>query len=125
VKSKILILDDDAELLANYEDLLEYEGYNVFSYTDPRKVMFEFKAGFYDLAILDVSIFGDKNAGFFVCREIRKIDEKIIIAMNTAWGISGNEDASISSGANAIWSKSIELNEFIEKIYDVLNLDGD
>ena len=50
MKSKILILDDDAELLANYEDLLEYEGYNVFSYTDPRKVMFEFKAGFYDLA---------------------------------------------------------------------------
>jgi DNA-binding response OmpR family regulator len=81
-KKKILVVDDEADLTILCSLALEYYGFKVDTFTDPRKALSNYKPGYYDLVILDIMM--PKMDGFQLYNEIKKKDQKANLCFLTA-----------------------------------------
>lgn len=77
-----MLVEDEQDITEVFGMVLEGGGYEVDSFTDPESALNEFKAGSYDLVILDIKM--PKTDGFELRRKIRKIDKAVKICFITA-----------------------------------------
>lgn len=89
VKPRILIVDDEADILLILKRGLEQHGFEVTTFTDPRAALANYKPGLYDLLLLDIRMPGLN--GFELYREIHKMDGKVKICFLTAFEIYFDE----------------------------------
>ena len=80
--NRILVVDDEPDLILVFRTVLKEEGFKVDSFTDPQLALSNFKPNLYDLVVLDITMPGMN--GFQLYREIKKIDSKIKICFLTA-----------------------------------------
>ncbi|HEY6882989.1 MAG TPA: response regulator, partial [Nitrososphaeraceae archaeon] len=73
-KKRILIVDDETDVNYTFETVLEENGYAVDSFDNPILALNDFKAGLYDLALLDIKM--PEMDGFKLYEEMRKIDNE-------------------------------------------------
>jgi CheY-like chemotaxis protein len=74
-KKKILIVDDEKDITTTIKSALEgTDKYVVDIFNDPEKVLANFKAGQYDLLIIDIKM--PHMTGFQLYKELIKIDSK-------------------------------------------------
>jgi DNA-binding response OmpR family regulator len=71
---RIMVVDDESDLTLFYRMSLEYHGFEVETFNDPKKALSNFKPDYYDLIILDIKMPG--MDGFKLYEKIRKIDSK-------------------------------------------------
>ena len=88
-QNRILIVDDEVDIVTVYKSGLQRNGFEVESYSDPDQALLNFKPGAYDLAILDIRM--PKMNGFQLCKAIRKLDENVKIFFMTAFEIQLSE----------------------------------
>jgi DNA-binding response OmpR family regulator len=81
-KKKILIVDDEPDVNAVLKKVVEQYGFKADSYDDPILALKHFKAGSYDLILLDIKM--PVMDGFRLYQEIKKIDSKVKICFLTA-----------------------------------------
>jgi DNA-binding response OmpR family regulator len=81
-QKRILVVDDEADLTFLCKLALEYHGFKVDTFTDPRKALSNYKPGYYDLVILDITM--PKMDGFQLYDEIKKKDQKAKVCFLTA-----------------------------------------
>jgi DNA-binding response OmpR family regulator len=79
---RIMVVDDESDLTLFYRMSLEYNGFEVETYNDPRKALSNFKPDYYDLVILDIKM--PDMDGFELYREIQKIGSKVNVCFLTA-----------------------------------------
>jgi DNA-binding response OmpR family regulator len=82
--SKILIIDDDLDILETMGSLLEYEGFEIHSADTVQKGMELIDSIAPDLILLDVMFPEKKTRGFEAAAEIKAKHSKIPIFMLTA-----------------------------------------
>jgi DNA-binding response OmpR family regulator len=70
---RILIVDDEKDIVYLFALILEDKGYLVDTYTDPMRAIVEFKANYYDMIILDYRM--DGLNGLELYQKIRAIDK--------------------------------------------------
>ena len=87
MNKKIMIIDDDIDLVESLRLILEHAGFEVIDAQDGNKGIEKVKNEHPDLVILDVMM-GSQDEGFFVAYEIRKESESadLPIIMLTAVG---------------------------------------
>ena len=117
---KILVADDDPEILGMLSLRLQKRGYDVIEASDGEQTLEAARAQKPDLIVLDVMMPG-KN-GWEVARILRHDDSTrdIGIIMLTAIGEKMNEMTSPIYGADAHIDKPFEFTDLEEKIADVL-----
>jgi DNA-binding response OmpR family regulator len=81
-QKKILVVDDEADLTMFCALALEYHGFKVDTFTNPRKALSNYKPGYYDLVILDIMM--PNMDGFQLYDEIKKRDQKAKVCFLTA-----------------------------------------
>ena len=81
-QKRILVVDDEADLTLLCALALEYNGFKVDTFTDPRKALSNYKPGYYDLIILDIMM--PNMDGFELYDEIKQKDQKAKICFLTA-----------------------------------------
>jgi DNA-binding response OmpR family regulator len=81
-RKRIMVVDDESDLTLFYRMSLEYHGFEVETFNDPRDALSNFKTAYYDLIILDIKMPG--MDGFELYTEIRKKDKKVEICFLTA-----------------------------------------
>jgi DNA-binding response OmpR family regulator len=81
-KKRILIVDDEPDVDMVLEKVFEQSGFNADSYDDPVLALENFKAGLYDLVLLDIKM--PIIDGFHLYQEIKKIDSKVKVCFLTA-----------------------------------------
>jgi DNA-binding response OmpR family regulator len=81
-QKRILVVDDEADLTLLCRLALEYHGFKVDTYNDPRRALSNYKPGYYDLVILDITM--PKMDGFQLYDEIKKKDQKAKVCFLTA-----------------------------------------
>jgi len=81
---RITIVEDDPDQRENYADSLRRQGYEVETYSNRHEAEQAFAESLPDLAILDVMLEDDHDAGFELCKKIRNINPKLPIIFLTA-----------------------------------------
>ena len=84
--TKILIVDDEPDITLSFKMILEGNGFKVDTYNDPVHAKENFKAGSYDLVILDIRM--PKMDGFQLYEELKKIDDKVKVVFITEFDIN-------------------------------------
>lgn len=78
-KYKVLIADDEVQMLMLVSSYLEKEGYETVTAEDGAEVLSRWSQGSYDLVILDIMM--PTLDGFAVCRKIREVSNVPIIML--------------------------------------------
>lgn len=81
--SRILVVDDEADIVNSIKRGLESRGLIVDAYDDPISALVHYKPSKYALCIIDIKM--PKMNGFELYREIRKLDAGVRICFCTAF----------------------------------------
>lgn len=119
--SKILILDDDQDLLSIVKSLLRKKGFDVLTFVDWRKAWENIKRNKPSLIILDVFLKG--MDGMDVCKKLKSTSStrNIPIIMFSSYPNIA-ETAIAEFGADEFIAKPFEVNDMVRKISDVLSV---
>jgi CheY-like chemotaxis protein len=80
--NRILIVDDEPDIISVFKIILEENGFRVDSFNDPLIALSNFRPGSYDLVILDIKM--PQMDGFELYQEMKKQDIKIKACFLTA-----------------------------------------
>ncbi|MEZ4439798.1 MAG: response regulator [Polyangiaceae bacterium] len=119
---KILIVDDDRAICDYMQTLLERDGYQVKTMSDPTGVTAELKKNDYHLVILDLMM--PKRDGIEVLREIRKHDKDIAVVIFTGYPNLDTAVASMKLDAVDYIKKPFNVDEFRAVIARVMRKKG-
>ena len=118
---KILIVDDDADLLALVAFALTQAGYVVVKASDVRSAMQRFAAEAPDLAILDINL--PDGSGFGVCADIRA-RSSIPVMMLTARGQEEDLVRALDLGADDYLTKPFSPRTLLARVKALLRRAG-
>lgn len=117
MKKRILIVDDDPDILTTYKKGLEESGlFEVDTFTDPEETLSNFKNGLYDFLIIDIRL--PKMDGFELYDKMKVIDNKIKICFITAYEINYRALRQIfpEPKLECFIQKPIEIGKLVERI---------
>ncbi len=114
MSKRILVVDDEADTNTALHEILEQNGFIVYSYEDPFLALENFKPNFYDLLILDIKM--PEMSGFSFYREIKKRDDKMKICFLTAGEMYYGSYSDIFSSlpANCFIRKPVTNDELLK-----------
>ena len=118
---KIMVVDDEDDLIFLLQILLEQKGFKVNAFTDPLLALQSFKAGIYDLAILDIKL--PSLNGFDLYERIKMIDDFVKVCFFTT---SDHEDFKTQKYSrlrkkDIIIRKPISNEELLKKVDEAIN----
>ena len=113
---RILVVDDESDIGSAMKIGLEDNGFAVSVFNDPLSALSVYKAGSYDLLILDVKM--PKMNGFELYREIRKLDENSKVCFLTAFEMYIEEFKRVfpSMDVKHFIQKPISMADLVEQI---------
>ena len=120
-KVRILVVDDEPDLVQLVSIRLQAAGYEVTSAYDGQQALDRVKESKPDLIILDLML--PKMDGYKVCR-LLKFDEryqKIPVLIFTARAQAEDIKLAMDCGADAYLTKPFEAPVLLEKLRDLLN----
>jgi len=118
---KILIVDDDPDTTLIFKKALMDEGFKqVDTVNDPLLALKNFKAGSYDLLIIDIVM--PQMDGFGLYEEIRKIDSEVKVCFITAYEVNYQAlrvvfpAATTTDDIGCFIRKPVDVDDFIKHI---------
>jgi DNA-binding response OmpR family regulator len=117
---KILIADDEPNILISLEYLMKREGYAVSVARDGAEALETLRRERPTLVLLDVMM--PTKTGFEVCQEVRADDElkDTLILMLTAKGRDTDVAKGLALGANDYITKPFSTRELVQKVRELL-----
>lgn len=122
--TKILIADDEPNILVSLEYLMKREGFEVLIAHDGQEALDLLRREHPRLLLLDVMM--PNKTGFEVCQEVRA-DEAVkdtLILMLTAKGRETDIVKGLALGANAYMTKPFSTRELVAKVQSLLGGEG-
>jgi DNA-binding response OmpR family regulator len=115
-KKRILLVDDERDITIAFRMGLESNGFIVDTFNDPQEALSNFKAGLYDLLLIDIKM--PKMNGFELCQEIEKIDNRVKVCFITAYEVYYKSLRELFPTANVdcFIKKPITTDELVERI---------
>ncbi len=120
---RILLVDDEADILHVIKRGLEINGFHVDAYSSPQEVLDSFKPSTYDLAILDIRM--PAMTGFQLYREIKRLDPTITACFLSAFKVHPNEFEIIFPyimEVQAVIKKLVPINQLLREIIPLLRI---
>ena len=113
---KILLADDEPNIVISLEFLLRREGYEVVVAHDGAEALAQVRAERPDMAILDVMM--PRRNGFEVCQDLRQDPEfkDLRIMMLTAKGRDTEVSKGLALGADIYMTKPFSTKDLIAKV---------
>jgi two-component system alkaline phosphatase synthesis response regulator PhoP len=120
VSKKILIADDEPNILISLEFLMKREGYEVLLARDGQEAMDVIARERPALVLLDVMM--PIKSGFDVCCELRASEalRDTLVLMLTAKGRDTDVAKGLALGANAYMTKPFSTKELVQKVREML-----
>jgi two-component system KDP operon response regulator KdpE len=117
---KILIIDDDPQLLLGLTPRLKANGFSVVTAEDAIAAISVARKEVPDLIILDLGL--PAGDGFQVLERIRNLADlaAIPVIVLSAWDPAENKKRSLDAGALAFFQKPPDIHEFVAAIRQAL-----
>lgn len=121
---KVLLVDDEADILELLRYNLEREGYQVFTALDGREAIKSARSHHPDLIVLDIMMPG--MDGVEVCNQLRSLPEfkNTLIIFLTARGEDYSQIAGFEAGADDYITKPVRPKVFVTKVKALLKRSG-
>ncbi len=118
---RILLVDDEPNILLSLEFLMKQAGYEVSTASDGEAAMEALDADPPDLILLDVNM--PKRDGFEVCQLVRanRKWKDVRIIMLTAKGRDVEREKGLALGADGYITKPFATQEVVDTVRDMLN----
>ena len=126
-KKRVLIVDDEPDLCTVLKMVLEDNGFEANSFEDPNLALKSFKAGLYDLVLLDIKM--PEMDGFHLCQKMKEIDNKVKVCFLTASEMyyEGIRKESFCKGGKVdkehFLAKPIENEDLVNQINKIMSSD--
>ena len=115
---RILVIEDEPQMLLGLRDNLELEGYEVQTAADGEEGLAKAAAFAPDLVILDVML--PRKNGFDVCRELRARSNSTPVVMLTARSAETDKVLGLELGADDYVTKPFSITELLARVRAVL-----
>src|SRR5215469_4390689 len=116
--AKILIVEDEPNMVAGLRDNFEYEGYTVITALDGVEGLQRALDESPDLVVLDVMM--PRMSGLEVCKQLRAKRGSIPIIMLTARGQEVDKVVGLELGADDYVTKPFSIRELLARVKSVL-----
>jgi two-component system response regulator GlrR len=115
---KILVLDDDSNLLEIIKMRLESSDYEVITVQDEEDALKAVKEQAFDLSIIDLQL--KERDGISVMEDVHKITPDIPVIILTAYGSIENAVEAMNKGAYDYMTKPFDSGELLSQIKKAL-----
>jgi len=117
---RILIVDDEPNIVLSLEYLMKKEGFEVLTAANGEEALQLIEQDQPDLILLDIMI--PKLDGYEVCQSVRADPacDRVRIIMLTAKGRAVEREKGLALGADAYISKPFSTREVVEKVRSIL-----
>lgn len=117
-KTKILIVEDEPNMVAGLRDNFEYEGYEVITAHDGAEGLEKALKESPDLLVLDVMM--PKMSGLDVCKQLKAKKPSLPVIMLTARGQEVDKVVGLELGADDYVTKPFSIRELLARVKAVL-----
>ena len=121
VKAKILVVDDEPDILLLAKQMLEMEEYEVITADDGEEALQRINDERPKLILLDIKL--PKKDGYEVCKEIKSNEalKDIIVIMFTVKALDSDRERGFQVGADYYVIKPFSIKKMIDLIRKALN----
>jgi len=122
MSKKILIVDDEPNIVISLEFLMKKEGFEVAVATDGEEALAQVASFNPDLILLDVMM--PRKSGFEVCEALRADPARagLLIVMLTAKGRDTEVAKGLAIGADAYVTKPFSTKDLLARVKDMLGI---
>ena len=120
----IALVEDDDDQRKNYADAIKKNGYTVREYADRESALSAFQQELPDLAVLDIILGNEVDAGFDICRELMGKSENMPIIFLTERIDEIDKISGLRMGAWDYLPKPISLDFLVERISSLLRINA-
>ena len=114
---KIMVVDDETDVISVLEIVLEENGFEVDTFEDPIVALKSYRAGVYDLLILDIKM--PEMDGFELYDRIKKIDDNAKVCFLTASEMYYKNSRKLDK--DFLIQKPIANEDLVEEINKILS----
>ena len=119
---RILIADDEVQILEAMVDVLEAAGHHVTGVTDGQEALWRLQSSEFDVALLDVMM--PKIDGYHLAQAANGLIRPPKVVIVTSRDFDGDKQAMIAAGVNAFLPKPFANRELLEVVANMLQADG-
>ena len=119
---KIAIVEDDPDQRSNYVDALTKKGYDVTAYSSRAEALAGFERELPELAILDIILGDEVDAGFEICRDLLSKSASLPVIFLTERIAEIDKISGLRLGAWDYLPKPISLDYLAERISSLLRI---
>src|SRR5437899_8430752 len=118
--TRILIVDDEPDITSFFQNALSDKGFEQVDTVNDPLLALNFKAGSYDLLIIDILM--PEMDGFGLYEEIRKIDNKVKVCFITAYEVNYQAlravfpAATTTDDIGCFIRKPIDMDDLVKRI---------
>lgn len=116
MKIRVGYVEDEDDIRENYTDLLQQEGLIVEAYAAKDQAIEAFKSKLPDLALLDVTLHGERDAGFEICTELRKMSSTLPIIFLTGHAGEIDKISGLRLDADDYITKGVSIDYIVVRI---------
>lgn len=117
-KFAILIVDDDADLASNLQDILEAEGYDTLMANDGQRALTLCGEKAFDLAIIDIRL--PDMIGIELIAPFKKAHPDMVVIIITAYAAVETAVWALNNGATAYITKPFNMDKVLATVKEVL-----
>jgi two-component system OmpR family response regulator len=117
---RIVLVEDEPALRDNYTLALSRAGFDVHGYPDAASGLAAVKQRLPDVAIIDIGLGRDSEAGFDLCRSLREVSARLPILFLTARDSELDVISGLRLGADDYLTKDISLAQLVARVNTLL-----
>jgi DNA-binding NtrC family response regulator len=117
--NRILIVDDEPNVLLNYRLALELEGHEVVEASSGQAALRELRISKFPVAVIDLRMPGLSGIDLIKASRTHGVQTKFLVV--TAYGDNLTANRALQAGAVAVLGKPLRPQELAAAVYDVLN----
>jgi CheY-like chemotaxis protein/sugar-specific transcriptional regulator TrmB len=113
---RVLLIDDDTEILRVFSKILQLEGFVTETATNGQEALAKAKSSFFDVFLIDIRL--PDMEGTEILGELQKSDPTSVKIMVSGQPSTENAIKALNSGANAFFTKPVDFGILIKNIKD-------
>ena len=113
---RIVLVEDERALRDNYTLALSKAGFDVVGFSEAQSALAEVRERLPDVAIIDIGLGRDSEAGFSLCRALRELSSRLPIIFLSARDSELDVISGLRLGADDYLTKDISLAQLVVRV---------